>query len=243
MNDTTDGDKLTIRWEHVRGDLSGAGFNLVAAVTPQLLPKTLAAQLGEDQDTTAVVVAAGGRDLWQTMNDAGALSLTEPFDEFTIARVTEIFDARLPGVQYEFAYPGTGAAPLIGLGEYLGWSSPSFLGLGINSEFGLWFAYRALLRVHAALPHSPPKSAPELCETCVARDCVAACPAGAVTQVGNFSIESCADFRVGANSQCAASCLARLACPVGKAHQYTEPQFSHHQGRSLSGLKRWLNKR
>jgi len=215
MNDTTDGDKLTIRWEHVRGDLSGAGFNLVAAVTPQLLPKTLAAQLGEDQDTTAVVVAAG----------------------------TEIFDARLPGVQYEFAYPGTGAAPLIGLGEYLGWSSPSFLGLGINSEFGLWFAYRALLRVHAALPHSPPKSAPELCETCVARDCVAACPAGAVTQVGNFSIESCADFRVGANSQCAASCLARLACPVGKAHQYTEPQFSHHQGRSLSGLKRWLNKR
>jgi len=237
------GDDLTSRWDHVRRNLDDAGFNMVAAVTPRLLPVDLAAQLGDDQQTSVVVVAAGGRDLWQTMNKAGATSLAEPFDEFTVAHITTVVDEHLPGVSYNFAYPGSGAAPLIALGEYLGWSSPSLLGLGINSEFGLWFAYRALLRVDAALPHTQPQSAPDLCETCVTKDCVAACPAEAVTQVGNFSIESCADFRVSAGSDCASSCLARLACPIGKQHQYTEPQFSHHQGRSLSGLKRWLNQR
>lgn len=242
MIDISDIDALAKRWESARSSLSSNGFNLTAALDPQALPGDLVEQLGDDRVTPVVLVAAGGRDLWRTMTNENSQTGAEPVDEFSIRRISAVLQRHLPGVSFEFAYPGTGSAPLIALGEYLGWSRPSPLGLGINPEFGLWFAYRALLRVHAALPHTLSTELAAPCDNCTSRDCVAACPVDAVSQVGKFSIDRCADFRLRPASACQMTCLARLACPVGVQHQYTELQFSHHQGRSLDGLKRWLNK-
>ncbi len=229
-------------WQRARRAFEGAGFNLVAVVDPATLPPSAKQQLGPDQTSFGLLLAAGGRDLYTAMGSSASLSASEPFDAYTVGAVERVFRDCLPDVEFEIAYPGTGPAPLIALGEYLGWSHPSPLGLGINPEYGLWFAYRAFVRVSIPLPVTEPIASESPCESCIGRDCVPACPAGAVNAVGTFEIKTCADFRLGRDSTCAATCLARLACPVANRHQYETTQFAYHQQRALVGLKRWQNK-
>lgn len=229
-------------WNLARSALMDSGFNLMAIVDPQSMSKSMRQRLGSDQVSCGLLLAAGGRELFAAMGDAGAVTGEDPFDTYTIATVTRIFDDHLPTVKFNFEYPGEGAAPLIALGEYLGWSHPSPLGLGISPKFGLWFAYRAFVRIDARLPVTQPINSASPCDSCVTRECVAGCPAAAVSQPGKFAIDKCGEFRQQASSRCANTCLARLACPIATQHQYDSAQFSYHQGRALVGLKRWRSK-
>lgn len=226
-------------WARARRALTDSGFNLVAIVDPESMPLSLRQKLGSDQTSYGLLLAAGGRKLFASMQDQAAMTGEDPFDAYSIATVTRVFNEYLPTVKLEFAYPGDGAAPLIALGEYLGWSHPSPLGLGINPEFGLWFAYRAFVRVDVRLPVTQPSPTHSPCHSCVTRDCVSGCPASAVSERAKFAIDRCGEFRLQASSPCAESCLARLACPIGSQHQYETRQFAYHQGRALAGLKRW----
>nr|WP_174549682.1 ferredoxin [Frigidibacter mobilis] len=106
------------------------------------------------------------------------------------------------------------------------WTSPVvFL---LHEEMGLFASYRGAiaLRERLALP-APPAKAP--CETCAARPCLAACPAGALTGAG-YDVPACHEFLSGpGGADCLdCGCAVRRACPVSAAHARLQVQSAYH---------------
>ena len=75
------------------------------------------------------------------------------------------------------------------------------------------------------------------CIECKNEPCIAGCPAGALAGA-NLALACCVAWRRQADSPCAFTCLARLACPVGAEHRYDEAQLRHSYGISLAMLDR-----
>jgi hypothetical protein len=102
------------------------------------------------------------------------------------------------------------------------------LGLGIHADYGLWHAYRAALLFPVAfdLPRAASRNP---CESCEGKPCLAACPVAAFTGAG-YDVDRCVDhLESAAGADCmAGGCLARRACPVGRAFQYELHQASFH---------------
>lgn len=107
-----------------------------------------------------------------------------------------------------------------------GWKA-SPLGILIDPEFGMWFAFRAAL-VFRRLPFSNSIAAEvHPCDSCVERPCLSACPVDAFTASG-FSASHCRKH-LASNllPDCHADgCRARAACPVGVS--YSEAQLAFH---------------
>jgi hypothetical protein len=102
------------------------------------------------------------------------------------------------------------------------------LGLGIHADYGLWHAYRAALMFPVAfdMPISRSRSP---CDTCADQPCLSACPVDAFT--GSFyDVERCVDhIASAAGRDCMAEgCLARRACPIGRAFRYQPAQSRFH---------------
>jgi len=166
-------------------------------------------------------------------------------------------------------YPGKAPAPLTLLGELANWSTPSPLGLGLHTQYGPWFAYRALVKTTTALQTHTSTNAvtnfgdlsPTIsnadnsnridilknnvnattspCLRCTTTPCVSACPGNAVSVKSSFSIDRCATSRIKDNSICKEQCHARNACPVGVEYRYSEEQSAHHMTRALQALVNW----
>jgi epoxyqueuosine reductase QueG len=108
-----------------------------------------------------------------------------------------------------------------------GHASP--LGLNIHPRYGLWQAYRALVTFEAPLGIAAPEPGPHPCRSCRGRPCLSACPVGAFTDPG-YNVEACARH-IGSNdgAECmTGGCLARRACPVGRAYAYEPRQARFH---------------
>ena len=103
------------------------------------------------------------------------------------------------------------------------------LGILIHPEYGLWHAYRGalLFATPVAVPVRP--SGPHPCESCVAKPCLRSCPAGAV-KARRFDYAACAAHITSPpGAACmTGGCLARLSCPVGTSHRYSDAQASFH---------------
>ena len=54
---------------------------------------------------------------------------------------------------------------------------------------------------------------------------------------GTFSLQKCVAWRKQADSPCAFTCLARVACPVGSDHRYCTAQLAHTYSISLQTIK------
>ncbi|HUF44805.1 MAG TPA: hypothetical protein VMN43_05640 [Aestuariivirgaceae bacterium] len=119
-----------------------------------------------------------------------------------------------------------------------GHASP--LGLNVHPRYGLWQAYRALLTFARRLPLAPAELGPHPCHSCADRPCLTACPVGAFKDPG-YDVEACARH-IGSHDgeEClSGGCLARRACPVGRAYAYEPRQARFHMtaflaARSLS---------
>ena len=103
---------------------------------------------------------------------------------------------------------------------------PSPLGLFIHPRYGLWHSYRGALAFAEALDLPEREQGPSPCESCLGRPCLSACPVGAFTQAG-YDVPACADWlRGGAGGAClSGGCLARRACPVGRAQAPAQAAF------------------
>lgn len=117
--------------------------------------------------------------------------------------------------------------PLQRLGQIAGWHSPSPLGLGINTEFGLWSAYRAVALVEGAFKDNRLPAQPSPCLDCRLRPCLSACPVGALDQTDPPDVPVCYTYRASPDSACARTCLARYACPHAAEHQYPSSMTAH----------------
>ena len=96
---------------------------------------------------------------------------------------------------------------------------------------------RAALPEPIALP--PRDERPSPCASCADRPCLRACPVGAFAN-GRFDDARCAaHLESGAGDACFRSgCLARAACPVGRALRYPPAQARFHLTAFLRGRSR-----
>ena len=106
---------------------------------------------------------------------------------------------------------------------------PSPLGVLMHPRYGLWHAYRGALLFADLVPL--PEAAPSvhLCDQCIDKPCMTACPVNAHSPQG-FAYQSClAHVRGPRGGLCrSGGCLDRNACPYGAAYRYsTEAQAFH----------------
>lgn len=181
-----------------------------------------------------ILLAHGGRQLWDCVRAAGGCS-ADPIDDYSVRIVTAWFAEYLPGTRYRILYPGDHTISLQRLGQLAGWHHPSPFKLGIDPEWGTWYAYRAVVLADTDFCPSAAVDRNHPCAVCRAQPCLAACPADALAG-GSFNLEKCLAWRTAAGSGCRHTCIARLACPVGSEHRYDEDQLRHAYAISLAML-------
>lgn len=193
---------------------------------------------GLDGYRQLLLVGHGGRAIWEAIQASGFADSADAFDEFSVAAIEDAFGALAPDCGWKLLYPGEAGPPYLPiqrLGERAGWHHPSPFLVGINHVWGSWFAYRAVVVADSAFPVTIADSATSPCGDCASRPCVAACPAGAITDAG-FDLKACVQYRQRPKSNCAHQCVARNACPVAANHRYTPAQMYHHYSRSLQTI-------
>ncbi len=215
-----------------------AGLNRQHVFDLPPLPAEISKKLG---DTTGfrqlILLGHGGKRLWECVQ-ATALTGENPIDDYTVQTIAAVFAQQLAGKRYRIIYPGDTPVGLQQLGKLAGWHHPSPFMVGIDSEWGSWFAYRAAILADTDfLPFLPvDRSSP--CPNCVAQPCRSTCPASALTG-NNFALDKCIAYRRQADSACQYTCLARISCPAGSEHRYGDAQLHHTYSRSLSMIERY----
>jgi hypothetical protein len=221
--------------------LNDAGLNLQAVFDLDELPVDIAGELRRSVDPAhryrqLILIGHAGTTLWNTIKDAGLVS-ENPIDDFSVDTFRRWFADRFPGSRHHILYPGDIQVGLQALGKMAGWHHPSPFMIGIREDWGTWYAYRVAALADTDLAPTPARQSASPCERCVDQPCIAACPAGAMSG-GNFALARCVDYRKGAASRCRTTCIARISCPVGKAHRYSDEQIRHTYSISLQAIER-----
>lgn len=233
-------DELKI--EQGRQMLAARGLNLFAVLDLGRLPGHLLSTL-PDKSTVdysrLIMIGHGGVQMWKCLREGG-LQGADPVDEYSVGHATGFVERFLGGCDHRVLYPGNTLVPLQQLGSIAGWHHDSPLGLGVNTEFGPWFGYRAVLLVRAEIPVStdPPGTSP--CSSCTDKPCISTCPVNALSPAMTPDIKVCVEHRTVEGSRCAYACHARQACPAGSAHRYDDEQIRYFYGRSLDSIKAYM---
>lgn len=113
------------------------------------------------------------------------------------------------------------------------------LGLNIHPTYGLWHAYRAALLFPVAFDLPRLASGAHPCESCTEKPCLSACPVSAFDG-SSYDVAACGRHVLSeAGESCmTGGCLARRACPVGKAYTYQPPQIQFHMRAFAEARKR-----
>ena len=56
---------------------------------------------------------------------------------------------------------------------------------------------------------------------------------------GGFALDKCVHYRREPASRCRHTCVARISCPVGSAHRYSDEQLAHSYSISLQAIERY----
>jgi hypothetical protein len=174
-------------------------------------------------DTRQVIlIGNAGPDMFRRFSRSGAPTM----DEWTKVVVDKLAEDLGAKALYPFDKP---AHPFLKWARMAGAGFASPLGLNIHPTYGLWHAYRAalLFPVEFDLPSASLRAHP--CHTCVDRPCLTACPVQAFDG-SSYDVAACGShIKSDAGQTCMAEgCLARAACPVGKAFQYSPQQTQFH---------------
>ncbi|MBQ62922.1 MAG: hypothetical protein CMQ19_12720 [Gammaproteobacteria bacterium] len=212
-----------------------AGLNLSAVFDLSTLPaeiveSILASYPGALEFESLALLGSYGSRYWHYLGQVDERE-RHPVDEYVISQVQDIFSQ----FQFQILYPGDHLLPLVGLGQLAGWHHTSPLGIGLHPDYGPWYAYRAVFLVNGIGPLAKPVGS-HSCAACASQSCLSVCPGGAVRLQG-FDVSACSQSRIQVNSPCTETCASRLACPVGRVHQYTPEQIQYHYRHSLDGLR------
>lgn len=235
----------------VFASLTARGLTLHAVMNLADLPSDVRASVGVDEPTPyrqLILIGHCGRAFWTALQRRG-LHGSDPVDAFVTESVREWMGGPLAGHAWQQVFPGPRPLGLQRLGELAGWHHASPFRVGVDAEWGSWFAYRAVVLADTALPVTPRRDLPSPCLSCRDQPCVTACPAGALERVSpagtavgqgdEFRLSACIDHRLQSGSSCGDRCLARHACPVGDGWRYTEAQTAYHYLQSLPAIRHW----
>ena len=218
--------------------LNESGLNRQFVFDLSALPADIAGQLApQTRERQLILFGHGGRRLWECVKAAG-LSGEHPIDDYSVRTVERWFAEQLPGHRYRILFPGDQPIGLQALGKLAGWHHPSPIMVGVDREWGSWYAYRAAVIADTDFVPSLAEAGRSPCPSCTAQPCVAACPADAL-HGGQFDLERCSRYRLQPDSHCAHGCLARQACPVGSEHRYDDAQITHSYSRSLAVIRQY----
>jgi len=182
-----------------------------------------------------ILLGHGGRALWEAVRKSG-IGGRDPIDDFTLRTIGQWMAECQPDNRYAILYPGPQPIALQRLGALAGWHHASPFMVGIDAEWGTWYAYRAVVLADTRFAPSPAVDRSSPCAGCQTRPCIAACPASAMAD-GAFLLQKCVAWRKLDSSPCAITCLARVACPVGSDHRYTAEQLAHTYSISLQAIR------
>ncbi|HEY8102099.1 MAG TPA: hypothetical protein VIF82_15250 [Burkholderiaceae bacterium] len=222
--------------------LNNAGLNRQAVFNIGDLPADVAASIGAcctsgNAYRQLILIGHAGKKLWESVKAAGITS-EHPIDDFSIRTVKRWLAGCHIQNAYEIIYPSEHPIGLQQLGQLAGWHHASPLKIGIDQEWGTWFAYRAVVLANTNFEPSTPNKSAHPCETCLHKSCIANCPAGAL-EGGQLDLDKCIGYRKQAGSSCKATCLARISCPVGSMHRYTDEQIHHIYSLSMKAIERY----
>lgn len=210
--------------------LNKNGLNRQAIFDVADLPENIRSQLAAESGQL-ILIGHGGKHLWEAVKAAGQPG-SDPIDDFTVATIQRWFAEYLPGKRYKILYPGHQPIGLQALGKLAGWHQPSPFMVGIDSEWGSWFAYRAVVLADTDFQPSRPVDRDSPCASCRSKACISSCPSTALAG-SKFSLDKCLAYRQQPDSKCQFTCLARISCPVGSEHQYSAEQLRHTYSISL----------
>ena len=153
---------------------------------------------------------------WYAQGRAKTPNPLDTWSQQVIAGISDLVDARavspsdrpfFPFQQWAMRAEGLQASPL---------------GILMHPHYGLWHAYRGALLLSRSIDVSAAApSMPHLCDDCVAKPCLGACPVSAHSEM-EFNYGGCVDhLRSAAGRTCRDSgCLDRNACPYGEPFRY-----------------------
>ncbi len=202
--------------------LAGSGVNIVASCSIEAYdaraPAAALSRALMPEARGVVVVASGGRELWERVRAAGAPG-PDPVDDYVSARLDEAGAALArAGVAFRRFEARLDAEPFLdfrALGEIVGLGSMGPFGMLIHAEHGPWWALRGAFMVDraVALPrvHVPP-----------CRGCPAPCVGAQAAQ--------------GPEKILLATPEARKRCVFGQTSRYDDDQIAHHY--PTRGIKR-----
>lgn len=221
-----------------RAFLDDAGLNRQAVFNIAELPADIAPSMEAGHPyRQLILVGHAGKKLWERVKKSG-IDSENPIDDFTVQTVSRWFSSRQPENNFRIVYPGSQAIGLQRLGQLAGWHSPSPFMVGIDPEWGSWFAYRAVVLADTEFEPTTALTREHPCRSCDHQVCIARCP-GAALEGGRFDLGKCVAYRRQAGSGCQATCLARVSCPVGSAHRYCDEQLRHTYSRSLQAIRKY----
>jgi hypothetical protein len=174
------------------------------------------------QTKQVILIGNAGPAMFARFARSGAPTM----DEWTRVVVNQLAEDLGANALYPFDKP---AHPFLTWARLAGAGYTSPLGLNIHPIYGLWHAYRAalLFPVEFDLPRLSPGAHP--CESCTGKPCLTACPVKAFDGSA-YDVAACGEqIKSDAGQACMdGGCLARRACPVGEAYQYSPQQMQFH---------------
>jgi len=193
------------------------------------------------QEKQLILFGHAGRRLWECVQ-AERGDEKHPVDEYSVRTVQRWIAQAIPDARTRFAFPiGLPTGQHVGLqrlGTLAGWHHPSPFMVGIDAQWGSWFAYRAVILTDTELPATEPVDYGYPCITCASKACITACP-GRALDSGTMDFRACQTERLKEGSPCALGCCARQACPVGAEHRYESSQIEHGAVGSLAAIRRY----
>ncbi|MDH5570549.1 MAG: hypothetical protein OEY89_02215 [Gammaproteobacteria bacterium] len=212
------------------------GLNLQAIFDIHELPDDILLTLKTyykklDNYSQLILLGNGGKTLWQAL-ETSSIHSVNPVDDFTVKTIHDFFSTQTEHHKYKIIYPDDTPLGLQRLGELAGWHHPSPFKIGINTQWGSWFAYRAVILSNTCYKVSSTIRENSPCNQCHNKICIKTCPGMAIEE-GEFKLERCVTFRKKTNSPCRYQCPSRLSCPVAEEQRYSKEQIRHHYSASM----------
>ena len=220
------------------GSLEPFGFTLRGGFHPRPEDHFPARADGRPARTAVVVGSAGGA-MWEAFSASPPPAAAErnPLD----AWIRPIVQAAARDVGGDMVYPTDGPPfpPIQQWAQRADTVYRSPLGIVIHPEFGLWHAYRAVIVLAERLDLPDRVHRPDPCAACADKPCLATCPVDAFKPI-HFDPEPCADHvESAAGTVCRErGCMARRACPVGRAYMYPRAAQEFHTAAFVGAVRR-----